>query len=39
MNDNIAAKVVVITNTSQPEDVDVGVDVNETLFRPTNQEL
>mgnify|MGYP001810457821 CR=1 FL=1 len=35
MSDNIADKVVVITNASQPKNVDV----NETLFRPTNQEL
>lgn len=35
MNDNIAEKVVVITNASQPDDVDV----NEILFRPTSQEL
>ena len=42
MNDNIAGKVVVITGASQPEDVSVdivGVDVNESLFRSTSQEL
>ena len=42
MNDSIAGKVVVISGASQPEDVSVDivdVDVNESLFLPTSQEL